>query len=215
MRIGRLGPYDGCSPSEDPCSPPPRARLQAPEACRDAVRQGISDDLSAAGIQNGREEAEAGRHPDLGEVRDPYPVRPIGYGIAVEVREYRGVVPAVGCPRKAPAGLYAKARKPHDPCYPLVIDEESVTSEVVCHAPLAVAGRFILDVFDARRQLRVGQSLRFGDCAIVVSAAWQVHGFAPPPDGAGAGPLITDDFSLPFTVGVRGVFWARSSSIVS
>lgn len=43
----------------------------------------------AIGIQNGREDAGPGRHPDAGEVRNPYPVWLIGDGIAVEVWEDR------------------------------------------------------------------------------------------------------------------------------
>lgn len=54
--------------------------------------------------------------------------------------------------------------------------------------------------------LAVGQPFGFAGCAIGIAAARQVHGFAPPPNVAGAGPLSTDDFSLPFTVGIRGIF---------
>jgi len=122
---------------------------------------------------------------------------------------------AVGCPHKAPAGLYAKSGKPHDACYPLVIDDQSVMPEFVCHAPVAVTGQVILDVFDDRCQLGVGQPFGFGDRAIVIGAARQVHGFAPPPDGAGAGPLTTKDVPLALAVGIRGVFLTRSSSRVS
>ena len=77
----------------------------------ETLRQRITDNFAAAGIQNGREEAEAGRHPDVGEVGDPYPVWLVGDGIAVEVWKDRGVVLAVGCSHKAPPGLDAKSGK--------------------------------------------------------------------------------------------------------
>jgi hypothetical protein len=123
----------------------------------------------------------------------------------VEVRKDRGVVLAVGCPHKAPAGLDAKSGQPPDASYSLVINEKSVTTEFVCHLPVVMAGRLILDVFDDRSQLGVSQPFGFGGRAITVSAAGRVHGFAPPQDGAGAGPLVTDDLSLPFRIGI-GLF---------
>lgn len=79
----------------------------------------------------------------------------IGDAVAVEVREDRGIVLAVGSPHKAPAGLHANSGQPHHACYPLVIDDEGGTPEFMCHMSVAVAGQFILDVFDDRRQLGI------------------------------------------------------------
>ena len=96
-----------------------------------------------------------------------------------------------------------------------MIDDKSVATKLFGHAPVAIAGQFILDVLDDGSQFGVCQLFGLLGRTIIVGAARQVHGFAPPPDGTGAGPLITKDFALLFAVGIRGVFLARSSSIVS
>ena len=124
-------------------------------------------------------------------------------------------MPAVGRAHKALAGLDAKSRHPHHPCYPFVIDREAAAPKLVGHAPIAIAGEFILDVLDNGDKLGVRQHSMFPGRAIVIRAARQAHGFASPSDGAASGPLITKDLSLPFAAGIRGVFLARSSSIVS
>jgi hypothetical protein len=79
----------------------------------------------------------------------------IGEVVAVKVREDWGIVPAVSGPHKAPAGLDAKPRQPHHSCYPLLIDDKSVTPKLLVHAPIAVAGQLILDVLDDGSQLGV------------------------------------------------------------
>lgn len=79
--------------------------------------------------------------------------------VAVKVWDDRGIVPTVRPPYEAPAGPYAKSCQPHHACYPLVIDREPVTAKLVGHAPLAVAGQFILDVFDDGREFGFCQPL--------------------------------------------------------
>ncbi len=77
------------------------------------MRDGISDDLAAAGIENDRQVAEPGGNADVGEVCDPYPVRVIGDVVAVKVWEDWRIVLTVSRSHKAPTGLYAKPCQPH------------------------------------------------------------------------------------------------------
>ncbi len=94
---------------------------------------------------------------DVSKVRDPDLVRLIGNDVAIQVREDRAIVPAVGRAHKALAGLDAKSRHSHDPGYPLVIDCKSTPLKLVGHAPIAIAGQLILDVFDDGDEFGVGQ----------------------------------------------------------
>ena len=83
------------------------------------------------------------------------------------------------------------------------------------HAPVALAGQLILNVLDDGSEFGVSQPLGMGGRAVIVGAAWQVNSFVLPPDGAGAGPLMTPGLSWPFAASICGVLLARSSSNIS
>ena len=134
----------------------------------ETLRQRIADDLATAGIQNDRQIAKSRHDTDIGKVCDPNPVRLIWNDVAVKVWEDWGIVPAVGRSDKAPAGLDAKSRHPHHPCYPFVIDHKSAATKLVGHAAVAVARQFILDVFDDCCEFGVCQPFGLGGAAFQI-----------------------------------------------
>ncbi len=182
------------SPQAGPCSPRPSAGPQAPRSCRDSLRQRISDNLATAGIQDGREGTESCCNADAGEVRDRNSVRVIRNDVAVKVREDWRIVPAVGRSDKAPAGLDAKSRRPHQPCYPLVISYKSVATEFLGHAAVICLRERVIRL---ARQSRAPEQLHFltptafHDTKLDVKV--QPFGDRRCPDYAAIGGLDLDD----------------------
>src|SRR5262249_43474544 len=94
----------------------------------------------------------------------------------------------------------------------LVIDQVPTSPQLARDAPIAVAWELVLDVVDDLHELFIREVRHRGYRTIVEGAARQLDHFAPPSDGAGFGPVMINDASLPLMRRRRGVFLRRSSS---
>jgi hypothetical protein len=74
------------------------------------------------------------------------------------------------------------------------------------HAPIPIAGQFILDALDDRNELGIAEIQSHYRRSVVERAPPKIDHFALPSDGAGRGPVTTEYFSLLPAIGWRGVF---------
>src|SRR5262249_53953982 len=78
-----------------------------------------------------------------------------------------------------------------------------------------VAGKLVLDSTDQLDDMGIVEIPGVGGYSIVEGAARRFDHLAPPTDGAGNGPLMSDNFSLLPPGWSVGAFFKRSVSIVS
>lgn len=171
-----------------------------------ALRQGVTDTLSAAGIEDDREVVKALRDADAGDVRNQDLVEATWDVVAIKVRVDRIVMPIVCGAQVALSRLDPQTGQPHDPRHFLVGHDELATARLMRHSPVSVDGELVLDVFDQGRDLGLrGPGFR-SRRVVAEGAPRQVHDFASPSDRATPGPVTMDDLSLLAPRGGRGVF---------
>lgn len=122
---------------------------------------------------------------------------------------------AVGGTHMAPPRPDAHALGLHHTGDAFVVYHVTAAPEFMRHSAVAVSRQLILDGADELRQLVICQRGGALLSPVVVAAARQPDHLAPPSDGAGLGPVMIDEISLSLTRRRRGVFFARSSSMVS
>lgn len=121
-----------------------------------ALRQGVTDDLPAAGIKDDREVAKALRDADVGEVRDPDLSEAAWDVVAIEVRVDWVVMPAVRGAHVALSRSDPQPGQPHDPRHFLVVHQKSATPQFMRHPPVAIDGELVLNILDDGGNLDIG-----------------------------------------------------------
>ena len=127
--------------------------------------------------------------------------------VAVEVREDRPVMIAVGGANEAAAPLDPHGMLDHDPRDALVVDSVVASTQLVGHASVSLTREFVLNAVDQLEEVLVCQAQPVQRRAVVVGAPGKLDHFATQSDGAAFRPLTIEHLSLLLTRRRYGVFF--------
>lgn len=176
-------------------------RLQGSQRKRSVDGRGdrVVHDFAAASIKNDCKTAEPDGNSDMGNVRHSDQIRLGRNVVAVEVREDRSVVIAVGGANEAAAPLDPQGMLGHDLRDALVVDSVVTSTQFVGQAAVSVARESVLNAVDQFDQVLVCHSQPVHRRAVVAGAPKKFDHFATPSGGAAFGPLMIEHFSLLLT----------------